>query len=303
MADHSLEVGDRLHAMYTDCSCWEYYPAEVVAVATGKKRAKAPIKVSYFGYPGDDAWLPLESLKSKKIPKTVETVKGKAKATAKEPIQYDYSGLAKGMRLQVEADGTWYAAEVVTVATSKQRAKAPVKVNYAGYTASSDEWVGGLRIRSKALVKQGETVRRVPRASTIALMAPGCLMNGCMLWTPGPTGYYKGEYNCDKCKKDSMAGPHWHCEKHFTDFCADCEAAPEWKEAPKTDRSVHPRASTIALMAPGCMLNGCMKWVKDTGYYKGEFDCDKCHKTGLTGPHWHCSKHHTDFCKDCQAQK
>jgi len=64
--------------------------------------------------------------------------------------EYDYSGLEAGMRLQAESDGYYYAAEVVQVSTSKNRAKAPVKVTYKGYEGY-DEWVDGDRLRSKAL--------------------------------------------------------------------------------------------------------------------------------------------------------
>jgi len=63
----------------------------------------------------------------------------------------DYSALEQGQRLQAESEGVYYAAEVVTVATGKKRAKAPVKVHFLGYTADYDEWVGADRIRSKAL--------------------------------------------------------------------------------------------------------------------------------------------------------
>lgn len=66
------------------------------------------------------------------------------------PKVYDYSGLETGMRLQVESDGSYYAANVVQVSTSKNRTKAPVKVSYKGYEGY-DEWVSGDRIRSKAL--------------------------------------------------------------------------------------------------------------------------------------------------------
>jgi hypothetical protein len=76
-------------------------------------------------------------------------------APKKQPVKpvkkvYDYSGLEKGMRLQAESDGQYYAAEVVQVSTAKNRAKAPVKVSYKGYEGY-DEWVGGDRLRSKAL--------------------------------------------------------------------------------------------------------------------------------------------------------
>jgi len=143
-----LEVGMKLHAKYTD---GEYYPAEVLSVSDSKKRAKAPVKVSFNGY--DEAvWMPLDSLKSKKLPKaTAPKAKAKAKAKAKPKKEYDYSGLEKGMRVQAESEGTYYAAEVVTVAKAKAKAKAPVKVHFVGYTAASDEWVGADRLRSKAL--------------------------------------------------------------------------------------------------------------------------------------------------------
>merc|ERR1719400_1073962 len=71
-------------------------------------------------------------------------------AAKKEKKQYDYSGLQAGMRLQAESEGVFYAAEVVQVSTSKNRAKAPVKVSYKGYEGY-DEWVDGDRLRSKAL--------------------------------------------------------------------------------------------------------------------------------------------------------
>jgi predicted NBD/HSP70 family sugar kinase len=94
-------------------------------------------------------------LKSKKIKKAPEkaTPKGKAKAKAKaKPAKvFDYSGLETGMKLQAESEGKYYAAEVVTVAKKKDKAAAPVKIHWVGYTAASDEWVGGDRLRSKAL--------------------------------------------------------------------------------------------------------------------------------------------------------
>jgi len=68
------------------------------------------------------------------------------------PTVYDYSGLETGMRLQVESEGSYYAAEVVQVSTSKNRSKAPIKISYKakGYEGY-DEWVGGDRVRCKAL--------------------------------------------------------------------------------------------------------------------------------------------------------
>lgn len=73
------------------------------------------------------------------------------KAVAKtEQKTYDYSSMEKGMRLQVNSEDTWYACEVVAISTAKARSKAPIKVSYKGYEGY-DEWVGGDRIRSKAL--------------------------------------------------------------------------------------------------------------------------------------------------------
>lgn len=134
-----LEVGMRLQAK--SAANDKFYAAEVMAVATGKKRSKAPVKVHYVGWDGEDTWLPIEDLKSKALPKAKRDVK---KA-------FDYSGLQNGMKLQAESDGKYYAAEVVTVATARNRANAPVKVHWVGYTDASDEWVGGDRLKSKAL--------------------------------------------------------------------------------------------------------------------------------------------------------
>eukprot|EP00408_Alexandrium_pacificum_P008285 CAMPEP_0171231566 /NCGR_PEP_ID=MMETSP0790-20130122/39965_1 /TAXON_ID=2925 /ORGANISM="Alexandrium catenella, Strain OF101" /LENGTH=653 /DNA_ID=CAMNT_0011697787 /DNA_START=77 /DNA_END=2038 /DNA_ORIENTATION=+ len=145
-----LEVGLKLNAWYID---GEFYPAEVLQISESKKRAKAPVKVHYVGYGSeDDAWLAIEDLRSKRLPKTEKaTGKAKAKAKAKAKPEMDYSGLTKGLQLQAEADGVFWAAEVVVVSTSKNRSKAPVKVHFTGYTDDSDEWVGADRLRSKAL--------------------------------------------------------------------------------------------------------------------------------------------------------
>jgi len=64
---------------------------------------------------------------------------------------YDYTGLKEGITCQAESEGVYYAAEIVTVSDAKKRAKAPVKVHFKGWEAQYDEWVGGDRLRSKAM--------------------------------------------------------------------------------------------------------------------------------------------------------
>jgi glutathione S-transferase len=81
------------------------------------------------------------------------------------PKVYDYSGLEVGASLQVESGGAYYAAKVVTVSTSKNRTKAPIKVSYKGYDGY-DEWVSGDRMRSKAVkVVQPEAPKKTPKAT------------------------------------------------------------------------------------------------------------------------------------------
>mmetsp|Transcript_11086 Transcript_11086/g.29363 ORF Transcript_11086/g.29363 Transcript_11086/m.29363 type:complete len:755 (+) Transcript_11086:100-2364(+) len=158
MAD-KLEVGQKLHAKYSD---GEFYPAEVVAVSESKKRAKAPVKVHYVGYDEtENAWMAIADLKSKKLPKVADP---KAKAKARAKVEYDYSGLAKGVKLQARSatDETWYAAEVVVVSKKNNRTGAPVKVNFTGWASSCDEWVGADRLRSK-LLKPKETGKKADR--------------------------------------------------------------------------------------------------------------------------------------------
>ena len=74
----------------------------------------------------------------------------KAPAKSKPEIEIDYSGLRKGLRLSVEADGVFWAAEAVAV--SKKRTYEPVKITYLGYHKQYDEWVPASRLRSKAIV-------------------------------------------------------------------------------------------------------------------------------------------------------
>eukprot|EP00929_Paragymnodinium_shiwhaense_P043355 TRINITY_DN222_c0_g1_i4.p1 TRINITY_DN222_c0_g1~~TRINITY_DN222_c0_g1_i4.p1 ORF type:complete len:375 (+),score=106.04 TRINITY_DN222_c0_g1_i4:68-1192(+) len=73
------------------------------------------------------------------------------KAQKETPKKYDYSAIEVGTKLQAESEGAFYSAEVLVVSTSKNRAKAPVKVHFEGYTDDYDMWVGGDKIRSKAL--------------------------------------------------------------------------------------------------------------------------------------------------------
>lgn len=76
---------------------------------------------------------------------------------------YDYSGIEKGMALQVNVDGVWYACEVIAVSTRKAKSKAPIKVTYKGYQGY-DEWVGGDQIRSKALKTKAPEVEVAKKA-------------------------------------------------------------------------------------------------------------------------------------------
>eukprot|EP00747_Dinoflagellata_sp_TGD_P121918 gnl/TRDRNA2_/TRDRNA2_173507_c0_seq4.p1 gnl/TRDRNA2_/TRDRNA2_173507_c0~~gnl/TRDRNA2_/TRDRNA2_173507_c0_seq4.p1 ORF type:complete len:364 (+),score=94.15 gnl/TRDRNA2_/TRDRNA2_173507_c0_seq4:83-1093(+) len=103
---------------------------------------------------------------------------------AKEPKKlYDYSGLEQGMRCQAESDGAWYAVEIVQVSTSKNRAKAPVKVSYKGYDGY-DEWVSGERLRSKAL--KVTTEKKEPKEKKPTKVTEKYVLNYFPLWAKGP---------------------------------------------------------------------------------------------------------------------
>jgi heme-degrading monooxygenase HmoA len=84
----------------------------------------------------------------------------KSASTAKV---YDYSGLKKDMKVQIESEGEWYAGKIVQLSSTNSRAKAPVKVTYTGYSGY-DEWLGGDRLKCKALKTQAATTStRRPR--------------------------------------------------------------------------------------------------------------------------------------------
>eukprot|EP00931_Biecheleriopsis_adriatica_P056233 TRINITY_DN33314_c0_g1_i1.p1 TRINITY_DN33314_c0_g1~~TRINITY_DN33314_c0_g1_i1.p1 ORF type:complete len:2803 (+),score=449.95 TRINITY_DN33314_c0_g1_i1:36-8444(+) len=75
----------------------------------------------------------------------------------------DYSGLKKGMKVQVKSGSKYYLAEVVCVSAASRRADAPVEIHYEGYTEGSREWVGADRLRSKALqFSQAVATKKAP---------------------------------------------------------------------------------------------------------------------------------------------
>jgi glutamine synthetase len=88
----------------------------------------------------------------------------------------DYSGLEKGMRVQAESGGKFYAAEVLTVSDSKKQAKAPVKVRFVGYGAENDEWVGADRLRSKALTGGSAKTKKETKPAQMEKQAQGVRM-------------------------------------------------------------------------------------------------------------------------------
>lgn len=145
-----LEKGMRLQAMFGET----YYAAEVLEVSGAKKRAKAPVKVHYVGHDStEDEWVGVDRLKSKALKvtgKKAKEVSGTAPAKAAAGA-VDLSGLQQGMRVQAMYADVWYAADVVAVSKAKNKAKAPIKVHYAGQDAATDEWVSVDRVRSKAL--------------------------------------------------------------------------------------------------------------------------------------------------------
>jgi len=71
------------------------------------------------------------------------------KVSSSKPV--DLSKVEVGLKLEASSDGIFYSAEVVAVSESKRRTKTPVKVHFLGYATEYDEWVGGDRLRSKAL--------------------------------------------------------------------------------------------------------------------------------------------------------
>jgi biotin carboxyl carrier protein len=165
----SLMVGMKLKAKYADGS---FYPAEIIEVSTAKKRAKAPVRVSFQGY-DDSVWLALDDLQ---LSKKAKAAAAKAKAPAAKPAAKtaDFSGLAKGMRVQAEFGGKYYAADVLTVSTAKAKAEAPVKVAFVGYDGM-DEWLGADRLKSKALNMKAEAAAKPEAKKAAAKAAPSAV--------------------------------------------------------------------------------------------------------------------------------
>ena len=101
---------------------------EVLEISSAPERAAAPVKVRQYTTKNHSAWLAVDQLR---LP--------------------DYSGLVKKLRVTVHSDGKPYLCTVLEVSNSKERAQAPVRVHYEGYSSEDDEWVGADRLRSKEL--------------------------------------------------------------------------------------------------------------------------------------------------------
>mmetsp|Transcript_89609 Transcript_89609/g.141443 ORF Transcript_89609/g.141443 Transcript_89609/m.141443 type:complete len:151 (+) Transcript_89609:93-545(+) len=56
-----------------------------------------------------------------------------------------------------------------------------------------------------------------------------------------------------------------------------------------------------------CKFEGKKKcpfvWTDSTGYYNGEYTCDRCKRPGLQGWHWHCPEHYGDYCNLCRPKE
>lgn len=178
---HVLVKGTKVTVVGADS---KNYPCEVVQTSKSQERAKAPVKVKFIGHDGYDDWVPVDKIKSKLLTQA---------APASAPAATGYKALAEGQKLQAEIDGKWYAAEVVTVSSSKQRAKAPVKVHFVGYGAEDDLWLGEDRLRSKALkAAPAAEAKTSAKGKGKAMAPPAALMNGSS-WDYGSKGKSKGK--------------------------------------------------------------------------------------------------------------
>eukprot|EP00928_Gymnodinium_smaydae_P054279 TRINITY_DN38086_c0_g1_i1.p1 TRINITY_DN38086_c0_g1~~TRINITY_DN38086_c0_g1_i1.p1 ORF type:complete len:703 (+),score=142.49 TRINITY_DN38086_c0_g1_i1:60-2111(+) len=169
-----------------------WYKAQIATVSTAPKRSDAPVKVTYDGHDGWDEWVGGDRLRSKALQKSVIKASGSKSAKADGPVAYDYSGLAKGTKLQVLFEDQRYAGEVVQVSTSKKQAKAPVKVSYVGHK-DLDEWVAGDRLRSKALKTVAASSKKAEPASKTPSYDYSALEKGTKLQVMYEEKWYAAE--------------------------------------------------------------------------------------------------------------
>lgn len=155
----SIVVGKVLEAKYVDGS---FRKAEVLDVSSAKKRAKAPVKVRYVDL-RMDAWLQLADLRATDLGLVGNSSGGG---------ESDVSGLRKGARVSVEAQGKYYAAEVLRVSKSRT-SQTPVLIRRLGCSAASEEWVSLDRIRSRVL--RSESGRCSTKPGSTAVVDGGSL--------------------------------------------------------------------------------------------------------------------------------
>ncbi|CAE7817537.1 SPAC4G8.04 [Symbiodinium sp. CCMP2456] len=185
-----LEVGMRLHAMYKEDGRWEikagslgeYYPATVANINPKKK--KAPVKVHYTAYGEEaDAWVSLDMLKSKALPKekAAKPAKATEKKTAPKAKVVAVNLKKKGTPVKAELDlqlhcstMPWLMICITTIVKTPllfaDTATIVIVVNFIGYDKQYDEWLGADRLRSKAIVPLKE--KEGSKAPFGAIMPP-----------------------------------------------------------------------------------------------------------------------------------
>eukprot|EP00927_Polykrikos_kofoidii_P025201 TRINITY_DN22692_c3_g1_i1.p1 TRINITY_DN22692_c3_g1~~TRINITY_DN22692_c3_g1_i1.p1 ORF type:complete len:394 (-),score=63.13 TRINITY_DN22692_c3_g1_i1:465-1646(-) len=142
----AISRGMQLQAEYEGT----WFLAEVVSVS---QKNGGSVKVHFSGHDAsEDMWLPLDKIRSKKIPKaTLPTVEPSNAA----PAGLAVGDLSLGMELMAcGPDNIFYPAEVVSVSTLKARAKTPVKVHFIDYGPEYDLWMPMDKLQLKQRKKE-----------------------------------------------------------------------------------------------------------------------------------------------------
>ncbi|CAE7392370.1 SPAC4G8.04, partial [Symbiodinium necroappetens] len=183
-----LDVGMRLHAMYKEDG--EFYPATVASINPKKK--KAPVKVHYTAYGEEaDAWVSLDMLKSKALPKAAKAAPATEKKTApkakvvavntkkKTPVKAE-------LDLQLHCSTIPWLINCITTIVNKTTLLFADAVNFIGYDKQYDEWLGADRLRSKAIVPLKE---KAPFGAIMPPMAKKYLLVKAKVKAPLDPGF------------------------------------------------------------------------------------------------------------------
>jgi sRNA-binding protein len=143
------KVGDKIQVLWGN----SYYPSSVIEIGSNDKAGK--YKINYDGWSSNsDEWVGTDRIRSADIQdgkvvaarKTASsTTTTNSSATTETATTTSTKTYKVGDKIQVLWGSKYYPSSVIEIGSNDKAGK--YKINYDGWSSSSDEWVGTDRIK------------------------------------------------------------------------------------------------------------------------------------------------------------